>query len=454
MHTSKIGLLTGAGGFLFIVIFSGIVAFGARAQAQSDPIREPTASNGASVIPGQYIVVFNDSVANPDDVESRLAGRFRGERIASYRSAIRGFAAKLSDSEVAILKSDASVAFVAEDKMVSIAEADRDLIRLDRGTLSGASHRSISGAAVPAQVLPTGINRINAENKVNTGVGVNVAVIDTGIYTSHPDLQAAIAGGKSCVRGTSSYVDQNGHGTHVAGTIAALNNSQGVVGVAPGVKLWAVRVLDRNGNGTYSSIICGLDFVTSKAPKNGGPITVANLSLGGSGTNDNNCGNTNNDALHKAICRARDAGVTIVAAAGNSNANASGFVPAAYDDAVIAVSALADSDGVLGGAGAGTGYGADDTFATFSNYGSAVDIGAPGVNIYSTWLSNSYATVSGTSMASPHVAGGAALYIATHPSALWGEVKNALVSAGESNGSGHTDLSGKHPEPVLRVDSL
>ena len=148
------------------------------------------------------------------------------------------------------------------------------------------------------------------------------------------------------------------------------------------------------------------------------------------GASHNNCGNTNNDALHKAICRARDAGVTIIVAAGNSGANTNNYVPASYDDAVITVSALADSDGKLGGLGAALSYGADDTFATFSNYGSAVDIGAPGVNIYSTWIGNTYKTISGTSMASPHVAGAAALYIATHPTAQWTEVKNALVSAG------------------------
>jgi subtilisin family serine protease len=304
------------------------------------------------------------------------------------------------------------------------------------------------------QALPAGVDRINAEGKINIGAGVNVAVIDTGILVTHPDLSGKVVGGKNCTRASGGYTDQNGHGTHVAGTIAASNNTQGVVGVAPGAKLWSVRVLDRNGSGSWSTVICGIDFVTSLAPAKGGPIKIANLSLGGSGVSDNNCGNSNNDALHKAICRARDAGITIVVAAGNSGANSTGFVPAAYNDAVITVSALTDTDGKPNGMGAPTSYGADDTFASFSNWGTPVDIGAPGVNIYSTWLSNGYKSISGTSMASPHVAGAAALYIATNAGASWTQVRDALVTAGEVLGAGHTDLSGKHPEPILRADTL
>ncbi len=227
-----------------------------------------------------------------------------------------------------------------------------------------------------------------------------------------------------------------------------------VVGVAPSAKLWSIRVLDKNGSGTWSSVICGLDVVAANGPANGGSITVANMSLGGGGVSDNNCGNTNNDALHKAVCRVRDSGVTIVVAAGNSGVDASGFVPAAYDDAVITVSALADSDGKPGGLGAGTSYGADDTFATFSNWGTPVDIGAPGVSINSTWLGGGYKSISGTSMASPHVAGAAALYLATNPGASWITVRDTLIGLGEAAGAGHTDPSLKHPEAVLRADTL
>lgn len=299
------------------------------------------------------------------------------------------------------------------------------------------------------------MNRIDAESKANTGAGIEVAVVDTGIQLDHPDLKGNILGGRNCTSASAAaYGDQNGHGTHVAGTIAALNNSIGVVGVAPSAKLWAIRVLDKNGSGSWSTVICGLDVVTANAPKNGGNIRVANLSLGGGGSSDNNCGNSNNDALHKAICRARDAGVTVVVAAGNSGINAANSVPAAYDDAVITVSALVDTNGIPGGGGSSTTHGADDTFASFSNFGSPVDIGAPGVLINSTWIGSSYKAISGTSMASPHVAGAAALYLAANPGASWTAVRDALMSTGESLGSGHTDPSGKHPEKVLKANSL
>ena len=178
------------------------------------------------------------------------------------------------------------------------------------------------------------------------------------------------------------------------------------------------------------------------------------MSLGGREKSDNDCGNTNGDALHKAICNSRDAGVTYVVAAGNESDDASLHVPSAYDDAVITVSAMADSDGILGGLGAATSYGADDTFATFSNYGSVVDIAAPGVKILSTWKGGGYATISGTSMASPHVAGAVALYLYTNPGASWMTVRDALMTLGEVLGAGHTDPSGLHPEVVLKADAL
>jgi len=374
----------------------------------------------------------------------------------SYRTALSGFAVRMSAESAQVLMSDPRVAFVSEDYVVSIARSSRE----DTVEIAGRNRTPPSPVfppppppPAPTQILPTGVDRINAETKTNTGSGIHVAVIDTGIDLSHPDLQASIVGGKNCSTG-SSYADQNGHGTHVAGTIGARNNSLGVVGVAPGASLWSVRVLDKNGNGSWSSVICGLDFVASKGPANGGPITVANMSLGGGGSSDNNCGNTNSDALHRAICRVRDAGVVVVVAAGNSGANTSGFAPAAYDDAVITVSALVDTNGTQGGGGSNTSYGADDTFASFSNYGTAVDIGAPGVNINSTWLSGGYKSISGTSMASPHVAGAVALYLFANPGSSWTSVRDALIASGEGIGSGHTDPSGKHPEQVLRADSL
>jgi subtilisin family serine protease len=422
------------------------------------------------IIPDQYIVVLKDNVADVDRAEADIVGYTRGIHTNSYRTALHGFSGRFSQNEIAEIRNDPRVAFVSEDHIISI-----DVVRGERDTplsqrVDASRRRSTkpppnptpipapapTPAPVPStQVVPSGVDRINAENLTNKGFGQVVAVIDSGVDTNHPDLKGQMYGGRNCTTpNTAAYSDENGHGTHVAGTIAASNNTIGVVGVAPGAKIASIRVLDKNGSGSWSSVICGLDAVAANGPTHGGAITVANMSLGGSGVSDNNCGLTNNDALHAAICRVRDAGVTIIVAAGNSGVNSANFIPAAYDDAVITVSALTDTDGKGGALGLPTNYGGDDTFASFSNFGSPVDIAAPGVNIYSTKLGGGYTTMSGTSMASPHAAGAAALYLATHPGAAWTAVRSALISVGELNGAGHTDPSGKHPEPFLRVDAL
>lgn len=372
-----------------------------------------------------YIVGFKQNVDRPDAEAVDMVGKFGVSVGQAYKHAFKGFSGRISDKQLAKLQADSRVAFVVEDQEVHTF----------------------------AQTVPTGIKRVGvATPSSNIGSGVTVAVIDTGIDLSHPDLASAIVATKSCVSGHPGANDDNGHGTHVAGTIAARNNSIGVLGVAPGAGLAAVKVLDKNGSGSWSGVICGIDWVTANASRYN--IKVANMSLGGTGTSDNNCGLINNDPLHMALCNSRNAGVTYVVAAGNSAANTNTTVPAGYDDAVITVSALADSDGKSGGTGAATSYGPDDTFATFSNYGSAVDIAAPGVSIYSTYKGGAYATLSGTSMASPHVAGAAALYIKSHPGSTWAQVRAGLQAAGEALGAGHADPSGKHPEPVLRANTL
>src|SRR5258706_5647764 len=382
------------------------------------------AEGKSSVIPDRFIVVLKDNVDNPEGVASEMA-RTHGLTVDNvYGKVFKGFSATIPSAKIDKIKNDGRVQFISEDREVSAL----------------------------AQTTPTGINRVNAPVNSNMGTGIGVAVIDTGIDLTHPDLQGNIVASYSCIKGKRTGDDDNGHGSHVAGTIAALDNGIGVVGVAPAAKLIAVKVLNSAGSGTWSSVICGIDWVTANATKYN--IKVANMSLGGGGTSDNNCGDLNGDALHKAICKSAQAGITYVVAAGNENANASASVPSAYNDAVITVSALADSDGLSGGFGLTTSYGADDTFANFSNYGSVVDLGAPGVAIYSTWKGGGYNTISGTSMATPHVAGAAALYIKTHSGSTWSEVRDGLINAGEVLGVGHLDPSGLHPEPILRANSL
>lgn len=374
-----------------------------------------------------YIVVLHDAAdAHALAAQHGRAHGFTPEHL--YTHALRGYSARMSATAAARLAANPAVQFVQPDGVVTTM----------------------------AQTMPTGIDRAEADksptakiNGVDERVDVDVAIIDTGIDLDHPDLNVYTAGAKNCARGKPSADDGNGHGSHVAGTVGALDNSTGVVGVAPGARLWPVRVLDNNGSGSWSSVICGVDFVTANADK----IEVANMSLGGSGSDDGNCGNSNNDALHKAICASVAAGVTYVVAAGNSADDSANHVPAGYDE-VITVSALADFDGKSGGLGSPTCRSdVDDTFADFSNYGADVDLIAPGVCINSTWKDGGYNTISGTSMASPHVAGGAALYKATHPSASPSTVKSALQSAGGTDWD-NSDDGDSTKERLLNVSTF
>ena len=353
---------------------------------------------------GNYIVVLKDGTA-ARDVATAQAERFGFDLGHVYTTALQGYSAQMPASVAAALEAAPAVKWVQKDTPVSAT----------------------------AQTTPTGINRANADasptakiNGTDERVNVDVAVIDTGVDLTHPDINVYKAGAKNCSIGAINANDLHGHGTHVSGTIGAIDNGSGVVGMAPGARIWPVKVLTDAGSGLNSDVICGIDYVAAHANE----IEVANMSLGGSGTDDGNCGATDGDAMHAAICDAVAAGITFVVAAGNDSADASTFTPAAYDE-VITVSALADFNGLPGGGAASTCRSdVDDTFASFSNYGADVDIIAPGVCIYSTSKLGGYETMSGTSMASPHVAGAAALYAATHPGATPAQVKSALQSAG------------------------
>jgi len=248
----------------------------------------------------------------------------------------------------------------------------------------------------PLEVLPWGIDKIDAElvwPSGNTADPVKMAIIDTGIDVKHPDLTANLKGGVSTVGYTTSYNDDNGHGTHVAGIVGAVDNEIGVIGAGPAIDLYAVKVLDRRGSGYLSDVIEGLDWVIAHG------MQVVNMSLG-----------TSADVLsfREAVQRVNSAGIVQVAAAGNSGGSV--IYPAAYPE-VIAVSATDNTD----------------TIASWSSRGPEVDLAAPGVSIYSTYKGQTYKTLSGTSMAAPHVAGAAAL------------VLNSAIGAYDLNGNGVWD---------------
>lgn len=356
---------------------------------------------------GRYIVVLKDTPSGPSaaarggrpkaDAVAKELGQKRGLKVSRvYKAALNGFAAEIPAGAVEEVKRDPRVARVEPDVK-----------------LKGQ-----------AQTLPTGVDRIGTDaNETaaidgrDTRVDVDVAVLDTG---SGPHADLNVAGGKDCTRTTgASFKDDHGHGSHVAGIVGALDNDVGVVGVAPGARIWSVKVLNRSNSGYLSWAICGLDYVTQNAVK----IDVANLSLAGAGNAGTSCASS---AFRQAICKAVDAGVTVTVAAGNGAADTAGVVPAAFPEA-ITVSALADFDGQAGGDGAVTCRNdEDDSFANFSNFGASVDLAAPGVCIRSLALSNGYGVRSGTSQAAPHVAGAAALHVAKHGRSNPANVLDAL----------------------------
>lgn len=236
----------------------------------------------------------------------------------------------------------------------------------------------------PAEKLPWGVDRIDADLTwaITKGLAIKVAILDTGIDLDHLDLQANIKGNVNTINPLKSGNDDNGHGTHVAGIVAAVDNTIGVIGTGPEVYLYAVKVLSKTGSGWLSDFIEGLDWCINNK------MQVVNMSLGSS---------SDNQSFHDAVTRTYQAGIIQVAAAGN-NGTSDGTItyPAKYDE-VIAVSAINK----------------DDQFASFSSYGPEIDLTAPGVEINSTYNNGYYKILSGTSMACPHVSGTAALVLST-----------------------------------------
>ena len=314
-------------------------------------------------IAGSYICVFKAGAVSRGNAKAeanRAVQGTGGQLKHVYSVAIKGFAANISAEAVQRLQANnPSIAYCEQDQVASAPP-----IRMEAKPGSGTS----------GQETPWGIARVNGGA---AGTYATAWVIDSGIDLDHPDLNVDVTRSRNFVERETSPDDLNGHGTHVAGTIAALDNSVGVIGVAPGAPVVAVRVLNRQGSGSYSGVIAGVDYVAQY----GRAGDVANMSLGGPVS----------QALDDAVVNAAAGGVRFALAAGNDGAHAGNYSPARANGAnVFTVSAFA----------------VGDNWASYSNYGNPpIEYAEPGSSIKSTWKNGSYNTISGTSMATPHLAG-------------------------------------------------
>ena len=392
---SRFRLVLALAATLSMVVATAAIAApaGPGSSGSSGPSGLVEAPAGAEVVPDSYIVVLDDD--HPMAVARQHARQHGAEVRFVYEHALTGYAASMSEQAAAAIARDPRVAWVEPETLEEIQ----------------------------SQTLPTGIDRIETDRNptVTTDadpedavtVDVPIAVLDTGI-SEHPDLNLVQqvdctehSGGPPFSRTYSCVEDQgdddNGHGTHVAGTIGAKDNGEGVVGVAPGTPLWSVKVCPTNSC-PEGAIIAGIDWVAGQKSEGEVDFAAANFSIS-SADSDNSCDDPEN-STHAAICGLVDTGVSFVMAAGNDGREKVPY-PVAFS-----VSAIADFDGKAGGEGEPTCRDdEDDTLANFSNYGPKIDIAAPGVCILSTWNDGGHNTISGTSMAAPHVTGAVALYI-------------------------------------------
>jgi aqualysin 1 len=352
--------------------------------AQESAPLAPERAPAQGVIPDQYIVVLDEEARDPTAVAREHARRHGAQVLDTYQHALEGYAARIPDQRLDEMRAEERVDYIEPDGTVTIV----------------------------AQRLPWGIDKIDADvssTRAGDGQGeisnVNAYIIDTGIDKRHPDLNVVnhinFAGGKN--------TDCNGHGTHTAGTVAAEDNDRGVVGAAPGAPLTGVKVLGCRGEGTVSDVIEGIDWVTANADR----PAIANMSLVGGAS----------VALDSAVMKSAASGIFYAVASGNDDADACNYSPAR--------------------AGAGTNNGIVTTAATnksdaepsWSNHGPCVDLWAPGTRILSTKKGGGKATKSGTSMASAHIGGGAALYLSSNPGGSPTAIESALKTDATNTGT-------------------
>ncbi|HET6527949.1 MAG TPA: S8 family serine peptidase [Balneolaceae bacterium] len=369
-----------------LTLIVGLIAFGISACNQpTTNINENEQKTeelilGSNSIDNQYIVVFKETnakgkVISPQKVRSELFSEYGIESasvVNKYNVALKGFTAKLDEAKLAKLKKDDRIAYIEKDQIVTLAPPCGTPVNPCDG--GGGDDGGNSG-----EVIPWGVQRVGGPTPSNG----TAWIIDTGIDLDHPDLNVDVGRSAEFVSsgpGAKTVDDGNGHGTHVAGTIAAIDNDIDVVGIAAGATVVAVKVLNDRGTGSYSGVIAGIDYVAANAS----PGDVANMSLGG----------PTSQALDDAVRNAADQGIYFAIAAGNDAANANNYSPARVEyNNVWTVSATNEND----------------VFASFSNFSGPtkppIEFAAPGVSILSLWEDGGTNTISGTSMASPHVAG-------------------------------------------------
>lgn len=379
MHTLRKPALVAAATALALATVPGLAtsgATGAPADGRGAAGGKAPLVQAEDALAGQYVVMLEAGASVRDVAASRAEAREAGARVTRVYPHLRGYAAEMSAEVVDAVRADPDVAFVQEDQRVTLsADQYGATWGLDR---SDQRPRSLDGTYRYSR----------------TGAGVRVFVIDTGINRAHTDFGGRVTTGASAIGDGRGSSDCNGHGTHVAGTVGGAR-----WGVAKAVTLVPVRVLDCRGSGATSGVVAGMDWVAGQT----GGARVANMSLGGPA----------DAATDAAVGRMVASGVTVVVAAGNESQNACNVSPARAGAALTVASTTSS-----------------DARSSFSNYGSCVDLFAPGSSITSAWWTSTTATntISGTSMASPHVAGAAALYLQGDPGASPSTVGSALLS--------------------------